>query len=400
MDSNNHGLNGYLAELQNRIQQLQYEAAESKRLQAEKTRLLTNALAERDRASQGWDRAVDQLRESVDKERGLLLQIQKLQMLLSKAKAQLEESQDSEAMLREKVQHLEDQVNNKKALWAEYHPKGPAKNTTPSKSIQSPSVVGTPIASRQGTGVQLQGSPPAFNLPLAQNPDNYNNSHGDNTSRSQNQTSGLTVPTITYSPAQPPRFSREWTPGANPFNSGVNIGYSGSFRPPQISTHSGLTNFGSSVALVPFKSPETHCADFEGKFTSLFRSLSGWASKYANTPPGDIAVDMKMEESPIFWNHALSCVAPKKGTNATNHLALILRSAEFRHLAVMRFIMEYILQTMWKPEAWEAWGGETGQMLADIRQRMAQKSKARQSHKTCKMYANYPSQLIATSSAP
>ncbi len=68
----------------------------------------------------------------------------------------------------------------------------------------------------------------------------------------------------------------------------------------------------------------------------------------------DTAVTLGLPvQVPRLWDYVCSITYPRERVSATNHALFMLNNARSRVYFISRLLIQYIVQQMWDPKAWE-----------------------------------------------
>jgi hypothetical protein len=336
-------INHRFRQVQNNSEHLRIDRDNLKAAVAEKQRLITNALAERDRACAERDNAIEEIAKMKAKYRSFDEQL-----------ASIEQRWLNEVeQMKLHIQFLEDQRDCKRALWMEYNPKSGRKTAsireTPKDSYSTPPDT-TTLGGRAFPSASARAPPPSFSL----------NSESSWTSPPK---AALST-TFSSMPTGPAHASRDvWS----------------SHPTTKLSAAGSRANYGSddhnipsSTSLVPFQSQEELQADFVKDFGAVYSMLFGWTNKYANKV-GSFKADQAIQENAFLWEFIMSCVSPYSGKIASAHVMSLLRDESSRPWFVMRMVVEYVCNRIWHDSAWLGFSDEFDARLKHITSRLATK---------------------------
>ncbi|OBT67926.1 hypothetical protein VE03_02581 [Pseudogymnoascus sp. 23342-1-I1] len=339
-------------------------------------RLLTNCMAERDRASTERDRACEErdaataqcakyyhdmhlLTETIAR---LEDQVARQESLLrDEARKHIEQVRD----LEKQVSVLSQQVAGKRAVWFEHNPRSggrsggrsPAKGgpfATPTRMGGLAGASGTPTrmgrSEAEARAEAVAGGQPITAQLLSQ---------FDSTPRSP-QLLGPCLPSgsLPCGPAKPCTH--------DPYVSSASRVIAACNGVAQ----NGIETF-PATSLIPFESNEGLIAGFVATFDDVYLMVCGWVTTYADRinpiEEGDIAAQ------PRGWAYMLSCLSPLGEKDAAFVIGSFQRDTATRRWFVMRMVVQYIHLHVWSYTTWLGYSDASDADLNRICKKLAEK---------------------------
>ncbi|KAI9734188.1 MAG: hypothetical protein M1818_006605 [Claussenomyces sp. TS43310] len=295
----------------------------------ENQRLLSNALAERDRACRDRDDSIRELAE------------QKLQRQSLERSREVEKTlKQLNIELQETVRIQEQQLAGKRSVWLENHPSSGAR-----RSAQKPRDPFTTPSGNHDQGRRLRRS------------------SGD-------------VSSVRNLHAQFQQMQLNERPPASADGEGNLLS---ALIPMKVMSYSICSDNGSvdgsvtppdqsSMAIIPFKSEDQVADEFVDGIGKCWNLVESWARSYANFP-NEVAVDQCISENRELWQQMLSLTYPNP-QDAHNHVMLLLRDQGSRCFFVMRMIVHYICNSMWDLSDWEGHDFRTTRKIQSAAKRL------------------------------
>lgn len=342
-------------------------------------RLMSNALAERDRACSERDQATKDLMKACTERDHANHDSSRLREQIQRLQDQFKDAQDrftaEISQLQHKIDFLTDQVDAKRALWMDYHPHSTAKSSKARDPFLAAQSFETPTKGglRYGTSSQ-RAFPPGFEL-------QHQNSMELSPAPTLPTRGMSSMSSMPYGRAQPAQHvpynkvhisthdgSKE--DDVSPYQSFTS--HSASLAP---SGSTSLSNSFPSTALVPFKSNEQATLDLIDEIDKFLGMIFGWVRIYAALV-NPIESDQIVQDDKPLWAFMTGCVAPFTGKIASHRIIRLLRNGDDRPWLVMRMVVEYIRTRIWQWRAWNGFDDEITMELSDIAEKLDVKGKS------------------------
>jgi hypothetical protein len=219
--------------------------------------------------------------------------------------AEMEKSATTIKELRDIIRAKDEQIDGKRSLWIDYNPRS-------ARRLQDPYV--TPTGQRTpGIGIAL------------------------------NESSG--------GPANlQARFEQLQVRGENTNVAGPSSSRSIEQSHVPQSSMDGASNLsvvgGESMALVPFKTEQQVAGEFRDQFNALYALGEGWVNTYAHIVPSQ-QHDQALSHNSNLWTSMLR-VTYQTFEQAQPHVIALLRDPFTRPLFILRLLVQYIDNELWK----------------------------------------------------
>ncbi|CAK7263900.1 hypothetical protein SEPCBS57363_000804 [Sporothrix epigloea] len=124
-------------------------------------------------------------------------------------------------------------------------------------------------------------------------------------------------------------------------------------------------DFAPGVPMQPGSGDEERVCDI----FQFFNSIKDWVNKYCGFPNLD-AMHALSHQHPHLWDYACSVTYPNNRHNAASHLLFMLCNRTFRSFFITRLIIQYVVQQMWSPQAWEGLDDQLTEVLESVKHRL------------------------------
>lgn len=348
---------------------------------ADQLRLLTNCMAERDRASTERDRACEE-RDAANSQCGKyyhdILQlndtIARLEdQVARQEQAQLDLVRNHGAQTRElekQINVLSQQVAGKRAVWFEHNPRSAGRSggkSVKSNPFATPTKMGTLALMGNGTPTKMGRSEAearadamAGGQPLTA----QLLSQFDNMPKSPQLLSPCTPAAgkLPCGPAKPCTMLDTYASTASRVIAACN----------GVATN-GIETF-PATSLIPFESNEELIAGFVATFDDVYLMVCGWVTTYADKiNPID---EKDIGHYPRGWAYMLSCLSPLGEKDAAFVIGSFQRDTATRRWFVMRMVIQYIHLSVWSYTTWLGYSDASDGDLNRICKKLAEKGKS------------------------
>jgi hypothetical protein len=352
----------------------------------EKTRLLQNALRERDRACRERDAKESEIqiqsKNLQDKEQGLKEARLKMHKSRDRLRINEEELLRVNHDLLEKIQIQEEQLSAKRSLWLENHPSSSTRRTN-SQSSRDPYLTpsgnhppGLGVSEKFGGSDPAQQGPARFQKALMASTSS-NRSGGSKSGRPSGQIvpsstncSGAILKSLRFEAEMPieshQNRGKNWKGmpvGSNEL--GSKAIYTGSEELPIPS---------DTLTMVRYKSDDEFAEEFREAILHEWSMIEDWAKAYANIP-NPLEFDEKLSQKPELWGRLLRSTGLKP-QDAHSHVVNLLRSDLNRKFVVFRLITQYVCENMWDVSSYCGHDDISTETLKRARERLLEKGKS------------------------
>ncbi|CAK7203290.1 hypothetical protein SEUCBS139899_006021 [Sporothrix eucalyptigena] len=101
----------------------------------------------------------------------------------------------------------------------------------------------------------------------------------------------------------------------------------------------------------------------------FFNSIKDWVDKYCGFPNNE-AMHSLSHQHPRLWDYACSVTYPNNRHNAASHSLFMLCNKSFRSYFITRLVIQYVVQQMWSPQAWEGLDEKLTEVLESVKHRL------------------------------
>lgn len=123
--------------------------------------------------------------------------------------------------------------------------------------------------------------------------------------------------------------------------------------------------FAPGVPMQPGSGDEERVCDI----FQFFNSIKDWVNEYCGLPNLD-AMHALSHQHPHLWDYACSVTYPNNRHNAASHLLFMLCNRTFRSFFITRLVIQYVVQQMWSPQAWEGLDDQLTEVLESVKNRL------------------------------
>ncbi|CAK7209571.1 hypothetical protein SCUCBS95973_000485 [Sporothrix curviconia] len=123
--------------------------------------------------------------------------------------------------------------------------------------------------------------------------------------------------------------------------------------------------FACGVTMQPGSADEERVCDI----FQFFNSIKDWVDKYCGFPNTD-AMHSLSHQHPRLWDYACSVTYPDNRHNAASHSLFMLCNKSFRSYFITRLVIQYVVQQMWSPQAWEGLDEKLTEVLESVKHRL------------------------------
>ena len=124
-------------------------------------------------------------------------------------------------------------------------------------------------------------------------------------------------------------------------------------------------DFAPGVTMQPGSADEERVRDI----FHFFNSIKDWVDKYCGLPNAD-AMHSLSHQHPRLWDYACSVTYPNNRHNAASHSLFMLCNKSFRSYFITRLVIQYVVQQMWSPQAWEGLDEKLTEVLESVKHRL------------------------------
>lgn len=101
----------------------------------------------------------------------------------------------------------------------------------------------------------------------------------------------------------------------------------------------------------------------------FFNSIKDWVDKYCGAVDED-AMHSMSHQHPRLWDYACSVTYPNNRHNASSHSLYMLSNKAYRSFFISRLVIQYVVQQMWSPQAWEGMDEKLTDVLVTVKHRL------------------------------
>ncbi|CAK7265616.1 hypothetical protein SEPCBS119000_001604 [Sporothrix epigloea] len=123
--------------------------------------------------------------------------------------------------------------------------------------------------------------------------------------------------------------------------------------------------FAPGVNMQPGSGDEERVCDI----FKFFNSIKDWVDKYCGFPNVDKMRTLS-QQHPRLWEYACSVTYPNNRNNAASHSLFMLCNESFRSFFITRLVIQYVVQQMWSPQAWEGLDEQLTEVLESVKHRL------------------------------
>ncbi|KAL1903413.1 hypothetical protein Sste5346_000039 [Sporothrix stenoceras] len=102
----------------------------------------------------------------------------------------------------------------------------------------------------------------------------------------------------------------------------------------------------------------------------FFNSIKDWVDKYCGNVVSAEAVQALSHQHPRLWDYACSVTYPNNRNNASSHSTCMLTDKAYRSFFISRLVIQFVVQQMWSPQAWEGMNDQLTDVLVNVKQRL------------------------------
>ncbi|KFY26416.1 hypothetical protein V493_04107 [Pseudogymnoascus sp. VKM F-4281 (FW-2241)] len=354
---------------------------------ADQLRLLTNCMAERDRASTERDHACNE-RDAATSQCGkyyhdiLALNdtIARLEEQVARQEAALH---DARCKHREQTRELERQINvlsqqvaGKRAVWFEHNPRSGGRSA--GKSVKGNGNNNNPFA----TPTKMGPPPSQLGNGSATTPTRMGKSEAEARADALAGGQPITAQLLNQfdsMPASPqlfgPSVAASGSLPCGPAKPGMHEHTYTSTASRVIAACNGVAQNGietfPATSLIPFESNEELIAGFVATFDDVYLMVCGWVTTYADKiNPID---ERDVGEHPRCWAYMLSCLSPLGDKDAAFVIGSFQRDTATRRWFVMRMVIQYIHLYVWSYTTWLGYSDASDEDLNRICKKLSEK---------------------------
>lgn len=114
----------------------------------------------------------------------------------------------------------------------------------------------------------------------------------------------------------------------------------------------------------------TQDADRVRSIFHFFNSIKDWVDKYCGNVVGKEAVKTMSLQQPRLWDYACSVTYPNNRNNASSHSIFMLTDEAYRSFFISRLVIQFVVQQLWSPQAWEGMNEQLTDVLVNVKQRL------------------------------
>ncbi|ELR02806.1 hypothetical protein VC83_00795 [Pseudogymnoascus destructans] len=346
---------------------------------SDQLRLLTNCMAERDRASTERDRACEERDAATAQCAKYYHDIQLLTSTISRLEEQVARQDTAARTHANKTRELEKQVNvlsqqvaGKRAVWFEHNPRSGGRSG--GKSVRSNNPFATPTKMGPlvvfGNGGSNAGTPTKMGRTVEE-------AMADALAGGQPITAQLLSRFDSIPPS--PQHLGPVTPASGELPCGpakpCTLNTYASTASRVISACNGVAQNGidtfPATSLIPFESNEELIAGFVATFDDVYLMVCGWVTTYADKINPIDEKDIGVQ--PRCWAYMLSCLSPLGEKDAAFVIGSFQRDTATRRWFVMRMVVQYIHLHVWSYTTWLGYSDASDADLNRICKKLAEK---------------------------
>ncbi|KFZ10663.1 hypothetical protein V501_05086, partial [Pseudogymnoascus sp. VKM F-4519 (FW-2642)] len=353
---------------------------------SDQLRLLTNCMAERDRASTERDRACEERDAATAQCAKYYHDIQLLTSTIARLEEQVarqEQAARNHACktreLEKQVGVLSQQVAGKRAVWFEHNPRSGGRSGgrewgrsgNNSNPFATPTKMGPLVLFANGGGSNANSTPTKMGRTVEE-------ARAEVLKGGQPITAQLLSQFDSLPP--PPQLLGPLTPGAGELPCGpakpctlLNTYASTASR--LIAACNGVAQNGidtfPATSLIPFESNEELIAGFVATFDDVYLMVCGWVTTYADRVNPIDEKDIAGQER--CWAYMLGCLSPLGEKDAAFVIGSFQRDTATRRWFVMKMVVQYIQMYVWSYTTWLGYSDASDADLNRICKRLAEK---------------------------